>query len=286
MGLPFRYGGLNFYIAPDSGGRTAPQGMTYRYSAERDRLNESSSGAYLRRMPSYKPLTVALMNDYEIVVRGLARMLEPFSDRIEVVELAIAAPSTTPVDVALYDTFAADKVFGREVQAERFVMYSVETSDHFVSAARANGADGVLSKSLSPEQLVEALERIRAGEFLVLTGSGVNESNGDWPARSLGLSEREAEIVSLITLGLGNEDIADRLFLSINTVKSYIRTAYRKMGVTSRSKAVLRGVDHGFKKPRAGLGPDLAGPLVATRIPSPARVSRLPRRIRPDRKRV
>jgi DNA-binding NarL/FixJ family response regulator len=199
-------------------------------------------------MPSYKPLTVALMNDYEIVVRGLARMLEPFSDRIEVVELAIAAPSTTPVDVALYDTFAADKVFGREVQAERFVMYSVETSDHFVSAARANGADGVLSKSLSPEQLVEALERIHAGEFLVLTGSEDNESNGDWPARSLGLSEREAEIVSLITLGLGNEDIADRLFLSINTVKSYIRTAYRKMGVTSRSKAVLWGVDHGFRK--------------------------------------
>ncbi len=110
-----------------------------------------------------KPLTVALMNDYEIVVRGLARMLEPFAERIEIVELAIAAPSTAPVDVALYDTFAADMVFGREVKAERFVMYTVETSDHFVSAARANGADGVLSKSLSPEQLVEALERIRDG---------------------------------------------------------------------------------------------------------------------------
>jgi DNA-binding CsgD family transcriptional regulator len=92
----------------------------------------------------------------------------------------------------------------------------------------------VLSKSLSPEQLVEALERIRDGEFLVLTGSGKNESGGDWPARTRGLSEREAEIVSLITHGLGNDDIADRLFLSINTVKSYIRSAYRKMGVTTR----------------------------------------------------
>jgi DNA-binding NarL/FixJ family response regulator len=188
------------------------------------------------------------MNDYEIVVRGLARMLEPFQERVEVVELAIAAPSTTPVDVALYDTFAADWVFGREVQAERFVLYTVETSDHFVAAARANGADGVLSKSLSPEQLVGAIERIHAGEFLVLTGDEDNESKGDWPARALGLSEREAEIVSLITLGLGNDAIADRLFLSINTVKSYIRTAYRKMGVSSRSQAVLWGVDHGFRK--------------------------------------
>ena len=200
-------------------------------------------------MQTDRPLTVALMNDYEIVVRGLARMLEPFAERIEIVELAIAAPSTAAVDVALYDTFAADMIFGREVKAERFVMYTVETSDHFVSAARANGADGVLSKSLSPEQLVEALERIRDGEFLVLTGSGKNESGGDWPARTRGLSEREAEIVSLITHGLGNDDIADRLFLSINTVKSYIRSAYRKMGVTTRSQAVLWGVDHGFKKP-------------------------------------
>ena len=200
-------------------------------------------------MQTDQPLTVALMNDYEVVVRGLARMLEPFAERIEIVELAIAAPSTAPVDIALYDTFAADMVFGREVKAERFVMYTVETSDHFVSAARANGADGVLSKSLSPEQLVGALERIRDGEFLVLTGSGENQSGGDWPARRLGLSEREAEIVSLITHGLGNDEIADRLFLSINTVKSYIRTAYRKMGVTTRSQAVLWGVDHGFKKP-------------------------------------
>ena len=199
-------------------------------------------------METLKPLTVALMNDYEVVVRGLARMLEPYADRVEVVELVVAAPSSAAVDVALYDTFAADMVFGREVKAERFVLYTVETSDHFVSAARANGADGVLSKSLSPEQLVDALERIRAGEFVWVKGSSDAESRGDWPARSLGLSEREAEIVALITQGMGNDAIADRLFLSINTVKSYIRSAYRKMDVSSRSQAVLWGVDHGFRK--------------------------------------
>ena len=106
---------------------------------------------------------------------------------------------------------------------------------------RSNGS-ALASSSSSP-----AAERQRVGR-------------GTGPARRLGLSEREAEIVSLITHGLGNEDIADRLFLSINTVKSYIRTAYRKMGVTTRSQAVLWGVDHGFKKPVSRIRPRVHTP--------------------------
>ena len=51
----------------------------------------------------------------------------------------------------------------------------------------------------------------------------------------------------LITQGLGNEEIADRMYMSINTVKTYIRTAYRKMGVNSRARAILWGVDNGFR---------------------------------------
>ena len=53
--------------------------------------------------------------------------------------------------------------------------------------------------------------------------------------------------MALITQGLGNEEIAKRTYMSINTVKTYIRTAYRKIGVNSRTRAVLWGVDHGFR---------------------------------------
>ena len=70
---------------------------------------------------------------------------------------------------------------------------------------------------------------------------------GDWPGRDHGLTAREAEVVALITQGLRNEQIADRMFLSANTVKSYIRSAYRKMRVDNRTRAVLWGVDHGFR---------------------------------------
>ena len=75
-------------------------------------------------------------------------------------------------------------------------------------------------------------------------GSG---SNGlDWPGRGEGLSEREAEILAFITQGLSNADVSARTYLWPNTVKSYIRTLYRKIGVASRTQAVLWGIDHGF----------------------------------------
>ena len=67
-----------------------------------------------------------------------------------------------------------------------------------------------------------------------------------WPGKAEGLSARESEIIALITQGLTNEDIAARAHLSINSVKTYIRTSYRKMGVERRSQAVLWGVQHGF----------------------------------------
>ena len=61
-----------------------------------------------------------------------------------------------------------------------------------------------------------------------------------------GLSPREGSVLGLVVSGLSNQQIADRLYLSINSVKTYIRSAYRKLGVSSRAQAVAWGVQHGF----------------------------------------
>ena len=65
-----------------------------------------------------------------------------------------------------------------------------------------------------------------------------------------GLSPREAEVLALICQGFSNDEIADRAYLSINTVKTYVRTLYRKIGVESRTRALLWGIDHGFRPDR------------------------------------
>ena len=68
----------------------------------------------------------------------------------------------------------------------------------------------------------------------------------EWPGRREGLTDRESEILALITQGMSNAQVASLTFLSPNTVKSYIRAIYRKIEVESRTQAVLWGVRHGF----------------------------------------
>lgn len=210
---------------------------------------------------SDRPLRLALINDYALVVQGLARMLEPYSARIEIVELTAGAPrdqpiaTGEPVDVALYDSFSQTGG-GRgsftqvleTTRARRVVVYSWNLQRRLVYEAIAQGASGYLAKSLGADNLVDALERASAGETVVSPeDSSAEPTDGDWPGREQRLTMRESEIIALITQGLSNQDIADRAFLSINSVKSYIRSSYRKMGVDSRSRAVLWGIEHGFR---------------------------------------
>ena len=118
-----------------------------------------------------------------------------------------------------------------------------------IEQALAGGASGYLSKVLTGPEVVAALERVMRGEVVIIPGD--NETSvggaGDWPGRSAGLSPREAEVLALITQGLSNQEIADRVFISINTVKTYIRSAYRKIGVARRPQAVVWAVGNGFK---------------------------------------
>ena len=197
---------------------------------------------------------MAVVNDYEIVVLGVAALLAPFSDRVSVVELDSSLPVLQDVDVILYDTFG--QVQGDGVDLEELVhgsdakvaIFSWNVQPDLVKRSIAQGAAAYLSKGLVGEALVHALEQVHAGKIVVPREVEPAEPlAGDWPGRESGLTAREAEIIALITQGLSNQEIAERSYLSINSIKTYIRSAYRKMGVTSRSQAVLWGVRHGFE---------------------------------------
>jgi two-component system, NarL family, response regulator LiaR len=197
-----------------------------------------------------RPVRLAIVNDYAVVVAGVAALLAP--ERVDIVETDASQPVITDVDIVLYDTFAlvqGDRIDLADLVRDagaRVVVYSWSVDLQLVREALATGASGYFSKGLTGAEIVEGLERVMGGEVVVLTDHGTSGEEGDWPGRSAGLTPREAEIMALITQGLSNQEIAAQAYLSINTVKSYIRAAYRKIDVTSRSQAVLWGIENGF----------------------------------------
>ena len=203
------------------------------------------------------PVRIAIVNDYEIVVAGTAAVLAPYTHRIRVVELDSQMPVISDVDVLLYDTFGQAPGhlidLGGMVRGStpRLVIFSWDLDSKLVSRALESCASGYLSKGLSAARLVEGIERVHAGEIVLPseTESPAVQAGG-WPGQDVGLSARESEIVALITKGFTNQEIAERAYLSINSIKSYIRSAYRKIGVTRRSQAVAWGMQHGFQPDR------------------------------------
>ena len=202
-----------------------------------------------------KPITIALVDDYDVVVVGVAHMLDPYRDRVLVAEIDTNSTLHDPVDIALYDSFAQPESDRSEInvlienpRAHRVVVYTWNFHPDLVNMAREQGVHGYLSKSLPARDLVDALEAVHAGEIVVSDPPGrARSANGlNWPGRGEGLTDRESEILALITQGKNNAEVAALTYLSPNTVKSYIRTIYRKIGVASRTQAVLWGVSRGF----------------------------------------
>lgn len=207
--------------------------------------------------PAARPVRVALSNDYEIALLGLAQMLARHPDRVQIVGLTTLSEMPHDADVILYDAFGRlpdndEKL--RTVVSEnsaKVVVYSWE--DYPEEVARDNGAAGYLHKGLNTEQLVEAIVAIHDGRQ-VHDIHDDSEPIVTWPGQAFGLSEREAEMLTFIARGLTNEEIARRSFLSVNTVKTYIRIAYRKIGVTRRAQAVAWCFENGFS-PTSDIGP-------------------------------
>ena len=208
-----------------------------------------------RNAAATRPITVALVDDYDVVLLGVAKIIDQYRDRVVVAEIDTNKPLDDTVDVVLYDCFAQPEsdhdqiaVLVRSPRARRVVVYTWNFHPELIEHARKQGVHGYLSKALPARELIAALEAVHAGEVVISDPPGrAGSVNGaDWPGRAEGLSERESEILALITQGLNNADVAARAFLSPNTVKSYIRTIYRKIEVESRTQAVLWGIDHGF----------------------------------------
>ena len=185
---------------------------------------------------------MALVDDYDVVLMGVAKMFDRYRDRVVVAELDSNDGVEDAVDIVLYDSFAQPESDHEEIavlvgnpRARRVVVYTWNFHPDLIESARQQGAHGYLSKTLPARELVAALEAVHARRVgdqrcppRARSAIGL-----DWPGRGEGLSDRESEILALITQGKSNAEVATLTYLSPNTVKSYIRKIYRKIGVAA-----------------------------------------------------
>jgi DNA-binding NarL/FixJ family response regulator len=125
--------------------------------------------------------------------------------------------------------------------------------DDSVFRALDAGASGFLLKTASPEQLVDAVRVLAAGDALLapeVTRRVIARFGGRPAARELaGLTEREADVLRLVARGLSNAEIAKELFVGEATVKTHVSNLLLKLEVRDRVQAVVRAYESGFAVP-------------------------------------
>lgn len=187
------------------------------------------------------PIRLGVVDESELVVLGVDGMVRPHPHRVRFarsehrdVDVVLCDPVGRAVDVEQY---LGDLVEGTSARVLAFTWASDLTTARRTLAA---GAHGWLSKTSSSSDLVAAVEAVHRGEAVAGTESLRDELDLD-DASTL-LSVREREVLTLICRGLSNQEIAAELFVSVNSVKTYIRQVYQKIGVARRAQAVAWGI--------------------------------------------
>ncbi len=184
--------------------------------------------------------SVVVVSRVPVVKAGLESFLAP-DVGVRLVDGVDVVDPTTPRDVTIYDLSGLvhdEQELRMLVGSSAVVALRPVGRDDLAERAAELGVAAVVPLEASRSELLELIGRLVAEP-------GTQPEGG---RRTHGLSRREEEIVRLIAAGRTNGEIADQLYLSVNSVKTYIRTAYRKMGVSRRSHAVVWAVEHGLTR--------------------------------------
>ncbi|UYN84700.1 MAG: response regulator transcription factor [Microcella sp.] len=198
---------------------------------------------------------VFLLDDHEIVRRGIADLLEQEDDITVVGEAGVATGAAEAIlasgaTVAVLDGRLPDGSgidVCRDLKSERpelgcLILTSYD-DDEAVLAAVLAGANGYLLKEVRATSLIEAIRRVSAGETLLdaaVTERVLSRAHDASAASPLdALTPRETDILALIAEGLSNREIGARLFLAEKTVKNYVSGILSKLGMQRRTQAAV-----------------------------------------------
>ena len=206
---------------------------------------------------------ILIADDQSLVRAGFRLVLESQSD-FEVVgeaadgDDALASARRLHPDVVLMDVRmpkmdgleAARRILDGNRERCRIVMLTTFDLDEYVYASLRAGACGFLLKDVTPEQLISAVRLVKAGDALLapsITRRLIERYATRRTSRQLeALTEREEEVLRLMARGLGNQEIAQKLFVTEATVKTHVNHILDKLGASNRVQAVVVAYESGL----------------------------------------
>jgi DNA-binding NarL/FixJ family response regulator len=211
-------------------------------------------------------IRVLVADDQRVVREGLGSLLGLLTG-VEVVgtaangDEAVTLATQLRPDVVLMDLrmprcdgVEATRRLREQDASIKVLVLTTYTDDRSVIDALRAGARGYLTKDASAGEIRDALERVMSGQAAIdpavqhhlVSANATSPSTAAAQHLPAGLTQREAEVLTLIAQGLSNTEIADRLTVSETTVKSHINHLFAKTGVRDRAQAVTYAYQHGL----------------------------------------
>ena len=197
-----------------------------------------------------KSVWVDIRTTQQVVAVGLRTILEQAHGPLEITFEAPAGGGQP--DVVLYDVIKLNDGPGDDL--DHLLRHTVSTviavdrtlKPDLGTRAKEKGVEWAITLDIAPDELVAVIKDAVGGRLDDDSNVAQEWDPKDFLGAAAGISPRESDVLQLVVLGHSNQEIADTLFLSINSVKTYIRSTYRKIEVTSRGQAIVWAIQNGF----------------------------------------
>lgn len=205
---------------------------------------------------------ILLVDDHRLVREGLRRTLEDAgftvvgeadngADGLAMAEELRPHVVVMDVSMPVVDGITATRRMRSRVPDARVVVLTMHADSDLLEQARSAGAAGYLLKDASGTEVVDAVQRALDGQRTISSGVGVAAETvmPDDLVQDRGaphLTDRERQILQMLADGCTPAEVAERLFISPKTVRNHLTKVYDRLGVSSRSQAIVVALQHGL----------------------------------------